>query len=69
MSTARYVGGPFGGGTAPDDFLDEIAVRPAARTGLGPGRYVRVQDEGGQTVYRWEDDARPGEGCTSELLS
>jgi hypothetical protein len=52
MSSARYVGGPFDGGSNPDTFIDEIAMRTPA----GCGRYVLEQDEGGIAVYRWEPD-------------
>ncbi|MEV0487272.1 hypothetical protein AB0I69_42570 [Streptomyces sp. NPDC050508] len=52
MSNARYVGGPFDGGSNPDTFIDEIAMRTPA----GCGRYVLEQDEGGIAVYRWEPD-------------
>ncbi|MEU7228872.1 hypothetical protein [Streptomyces chrestomyceticus] len=48
--SAKYIGGPFNGGTNPDDFSDEIAMR----TPLGNGRYVRDVDENGAAVYRWE---------------
>ncbi|MFD7757875.1 hypothetical protein [Streptomyces sp. NPDC059757] len=40
MSSARYVGGPFDGGTNPDTFIDVIEMRTPA----GSGRYVRDQD-------------------------
>lgn len=57
MSTPmRYVGGPFDGGIQPDDFVDEIQMRPARSSGYGPGRYVRGEDEAGTPIYRWEPE-------------
>lgn len=51
--SARYVGGPFNGGSNPDAFIDEIQMRSPA----GTGRYVRDQDDEGQDIYRWEPEA------------
>jgi hypothetical protein len=47
----QYVGGPFDGGAAPDDFIDRIDMQGPA----GSGTYARTLDEeSGVTVYRWE---------------
>lgn len=48
MSSARYVGGPFDGGSSLDSFIDMIEMRSPA----GCGRYVFGQDEYGTAVYR-----------------
>lgn len=54
----QYVGGPFDGGTAPDDFIDRVDMRSPA----GCGAYVRTVDEGsGVTVYRWEPEESAGQ--------
>jgi hypothetical protein len=52
MSSARYVGGPFDGGSNPDTSIDEIKMRSPA----GCGRYVLGMDENGVAAYRWEPD-------------
>jgi hypothetical protein len=56
--SARYVGGPFNGGSNPDAFIDEIQMRTPA----GTGRYVRDRDEEGRDVYRWEPEASAERG-------
>ncbi|MFJ7004231.1 hypothetical protein ACIQWY_30000 [Streptomyces albidoflavus] len=49
----QYVGGPFDGGCAPEDFVDRVDLRSPA----GCGAYIREQDEtSGATVYRWEPE-------------
>ncbi|MER6616324.1 hypothetical protein [Streptomyces xantholiticus] len=53
LKQLQYVGGPFNGGTAPDDFIDRIDMRSP----MGSGAYVRTENEGtGVTVYRWEPE-------------
>lgn len=60
LQQLQYVGGPFAGGTAPDDFIDHIAMRSPA----GTGTYVLTQDEETDTqVYRWEPE---GEGTAGQ---
>lgn len=51
MSSARYVGGPFDGGSTP-----ETSIEIQMRTPAGNGRYVLDQDEEGVAVYRWQPD-------------
>ncbi|MFC8538030.1 hypothetical protein ACFUJY_29520 [Streptomyces sp. NPDC057249] len=50
--SAKYVGGPFDGGTNPDPFMDQIAMR----TPLGAGTYVKEADENGTEVFHWVPD-------------
>ncbi|MFJ7054740.1 hypothetical protein ACIQU7_23820 [Streptomyces albidoflavus] len=53
LKQLQYVGGPFHGGRAPDDFIDRVDLRSPA----GCGAYIREQDEtSGATVYRWEPE-------------
>ncbi|MCG8971799.1 hypothetical protein [Streptomyces sp. CL12-4] len=60
LKQLQYVGGPFAGGTAPDDFIDRIDMRSPA----GTGAYVLAQDEEtGTQFYRWEPEAA-GQGAT-----
>ncbi|MET9776200.1 hypothetical protein ABZ023_18400 [Streptomyces sp. NPDC006367] len=56
----QYVGGPFDGGRAPDDFADRVDMR----TPRGCGAYVRQDTEEGVTVYRWVQ-----EGAAAELFA
>ncbi|MFI7415315.1 hypothetical protein ACIBU0_42445 [Streptomyces sp. NPDC049627] len=53
LQQLQYVGGPFDGGKAPDDFIDRIDMRSPA----GSGAYVLTRDEETDTqVYVWEPE-------------
>ncbi|MFK0159185.1 hypothetical protein ACIQVK_44830 [Streptomyces sp. NPDC090493] len=62
LQQLQYVGGPFDGGTAPDDFIDRIDMRSPA----GTGAYVLTRDEETDTqVYRWEPEETEAAGQKS----